>query len=91
MSEKRELSEEAKNVLLFLVEGCAYVPDEDGYGGQLMIRRGECSSTVFNELARAGFVGFVPSGNVARLTDKGKLAYLRSTDELGDGKIYVED
>jgi hypothetical protein len=30
-------------------------------------------------------------GSTWKLTDKGRKAYLRSTDELGDGKLYVPE
>lgn len=42
------------------------------------------------QLIREGWIEEM-GNSTWRLTDKGRLAYLRSADELGDGKLYVPE
>lgn len=47
------------------------------------------SGPVFNELMKAGFLKGIPNGSGFTISDEGRKAYLKSTDELGDGNVYL--
>ena len=66
--------------------------DPGGYDGvEYLIER--CEGVVLPEeirrLMRAGFLEPYPNGGGCRLSDKGLTAYLKSTDEMGDGKLEI--
>lgn len=89
--EQKELTTEARNALELLASGYSFRRDTDGFGGELVKHGMDIDSTTFNELVLAGFVDGTPNGMAARISDKGKRAYIKSTDEMGDGKVYAGD
>ena len=67
--------------------------DLGGYDGvEYLIER--CEGGVLPEeirrLMRAGFLEPYPNGGGCRLSDKGLMAYLKSTDEMGTGKLEIK-
>lgn len=70
-----------------LASGAVIRTEIDGYDRDYRLDRGSprvLSTTVVN-MIRDGWLESFNGGY--RLTDGGKKAYLRSTDELGDGKL----
>lgn len=44
-----------------------------------------------NYMGRNGWLKGMPSGRGSWLSDEGRKAFLRSTDELGDGRLAIAD
>jgi hypothetical protein len=61
------------------------VLDDEGYP-ELLTRHGSVSA-LWDQLCREGWLESMPNGGTFKLSDAGLLAYLRSTDELGDGQL----
>ena len=63
----------------------------DGYGLYLAPPgRVSVANRDVEELREAGFLETFPSG-AAVISDAGRLAFIRSTDEMQDGKIYIPE
>lgn len=68
----------------------AYVGTEDdewGFSYKLVRPVKQPDGDDFDVLIHRGWLESMANGGSYRLTDAGKLAYLRSTDEMGDGKL----
>lgn len=59
----------------------------DGYSYRLVMSEVEISSGQVNRLIDEGWI--YGSNTAYFLTDEGKKSYLRSTDELGDGRLLA--
>lgn len=59
--------------------------DDEGYP-ELLTRHGNVSA-MWDRLCREGWLEAMPNGGTFKLSDEGLKAYLRSTDEMGDGKL----
>lgn len=76
-----------REVIAELASGARIVADEDNRY-ELQYPGAPITSHMLNhELVRAGWVQSNPNGGSYRLTDAGRLAYMRSTDELGTGEL----
>lgn len=60
---------------------------DDGTDVELVTFHAEVTTDQWNRLADGGWLKGFANGGGARLSDEGRLAYLRSTDEMGDGKL----
>lgn len=66
--------------------------DLGGYDGteyRVEKNAGEVLPEEIRRLQRASFLESYPSGCDYRLSDKGHRAYLKSTDEMGDGRLEI--
>lgn len=61
--------------------------DEHGYQYFLEGPRHSVTSTELSRLIQDGWLENTANGGGYTLTDEGRKAYLRSTDELGDGNL----
>lgn len=80
------LSAEAKGVLADLADGWFL---ETINGGTRLIKEASVSTSAVDELLSftTYLEQFVNCGGY-RISDEGRSAYIKSTDELGDGEIY---
>jgi len=88
---KVELSKEAAQILMHLVDGykLQLQPDSNVYFD--LVRHGPAPDPrAVNELGEAGFLKGFANGGGYWVSDEGKLAFIKSTDELGDGKVWRE-
>jgi hypothetical protein len=76
---------EDKNVIAHLASGAVLLFDE--MGGDLVTRHGHVTSDQVTRLGREGWIDWFANSGGARLSDAGRLAYIKSTDEMGDGKL----
>lgn len=76
---------EDKEVIALLASGAVLLEDEDRMGAELVTRHAQISSEQWNRLGRQGWLKPFANNGGAWLSDAGRLAYIRSTDELGNG------
>lgn len=80
---------EDTEVLMHLAGGAVLIRDEDGFGADIVTRHGRVDSTQFNRLMVSGMLKGFANGGGAWISDEGKKAYLRSTDELAPSNDQV--
>lgn len=88
----QEASAEVKQVVERLATGFIIrAEDLGGYDGHdYWLEKSERHRMFADQISRMIQDGWLDSFNGGyRLTDEGRKAYLRSTDELGDGKLYL--
>lgn len=76
-------------VIALMAEGAVLVTDSDQQGAELVTRHAAIVPDQWNRLARGGWLKPFANNGGAWLSDGGKLAYLRSMDELGDGQLIA--
>ena len=76
-----------EEVIAHLAGGMVLRTDASQSGASLQAWRGSINSDQWNRLGREGWLEGFPNGCGAKLSEAGLLAYLRSTDEMGDGKM----
>lgn len=88
--EVMELSREAQEALNDLAAGFKIKSEGSGWWPALIYEQTKkISGPIFDELSRAGFLQGIANGSGFLISDKGRKAHLKSTDELGDGKVHV--
>jgi hypothetical protein len=80
---------EDSSVISHLACGAVLLFDRDSAGGELVMRYGHVTAEQVTRLGRDGWIKWFPSGGGAWLTDAGRAAYIKSTDEMGDGKLVA--
>ena len=63
--------------------------DRDGWGAELVTFHGTVPSSQVNELVRDGWLESIPNGSGAKLSDLGRLSFICSTDEMGNGQLIA--
>ncbi len=79
-----------RNTILELASGAKIAIEDDGYHGfsYILVRPlPQPENEVFEVLIHRGWVNSQANGGGYTLSDEGLRAYLRSTDELGDGQL----
>jgi hypothetical protein len=74
-------------IIAHLAAGAALRLDRDATSYQLVTFRAEVSAAQVEQLNRAGWLHGFPNGCGAWLSDAGRAQYIKSTDEMGDGKL----
>jgi len=65
--------------------------DENGYSMRLE-KTAPLDHSALDELRRAGFLRDIPNGSGWWVNDAGRAAFIKSTDEMGDGRaLFAED
>lgn len=78
-----------RQVITELAGGARIIATDEGDGWSYKLIHGEVPITA-GQVVRLLDEGWIYSSNTAYfLTDEGKKAYLRSTDELGNGRLLV--
>lgn len=73
-----------------LASGCQLVLEDDcGNSWRMVAPVKQPQGDVLSHLFHCGWLETMPNGGTCKLSDAGKLAYLKSTDELGDGKLIA--
>ncbi len=87
---QRELERRMRDAVQDLAGGACFRRSSDGFHGddfELVHPTAQPEGDVFDRLLHHGWLESFPNGGGYKLSDAGKLAYLRSTDELGDGQL----
>lgn len=74
-------------VIAHLASGSDLLFDNNRSGAEIVTRHGSVTTDQVNRLGKAGWIKWFPSGGGAGLSDAGRAAYIKSTDELGDGVL----
>lgn len=75
-----------EQIIAEMAAGATLRVDDDGQYA-LVRSFGRISATAYMRLADAGWLHGFANGGGAWLSDKGRLQYIKSTDELGDGRL----
>lgn len=76
-----------EQIIAHLAAGAALRLDSCDNRYQLVTFHAEVSTTQVEQLSRAGWLAGFPNGGGAWLSDAGRAQYIKSTDEMGDGKL----
>lgn len=89
LQEQRTMNED-RQVITEMAGGARIVCHDEGDGYSYELVRTSVPITS-SQVRRLLDEGWIYSSNTAYfLTDEGKKAYLRSTDEMGDGRLLIE-
>lgn len=69
--------------------GYRVVYDDDGQGGQICGPSEPVTASEVNQLGADGWICNLPNGSGCVLSDAGRKAFLKSTDELRDGTLSI--
>jgi hypothetical protein len=86
------MSDNFAEIVSALACGARIVVEGDGFHGndyELRTPAPRMQAGQFDRLMREGWLESAPNGASYVLSDRGRKAYLRSTDELGDGKLEL--
>lgn len=80
---------ELRDVIAKLASGYRIRSESDGFHGYEYTLAGDSYSVdgLMAQLVREGWLTSTPNGAAYVLSDAGLKAYMRSTDEMGDGKL----
>lgn len=62
--------------------------NEDGYTYSLA-KHAPLDNPAFAELMNAGFLRDFANGGGYEISDRGRMAFIKSTDEMGDGLVHI--
>lgn len=85
------LSRSSQEALNDLAAGFKIKSDGDGGWWPILVyeQTKKISGPVIEELMNAGFIHGIANGSGFQISDEGRKAHLKSTDELGDGKVHI--
>lgn len=85
---EKGLKKRLREVVAELASGALLRLDDDNYW--ILVRDlKQPQGDVIDHLMHCGWLESMPNGGTCKISDAGKIAYLRSTDELGDGQLVA--